>query len=259
VQFKYKLVAAFTILILVIGVAFTIQWALKNIVFNTEPAGNYNLNETFTSQSFIYGPQGWVPYNSKLPAQPGGNIDSDKYYVMFVDLNATSNLNSTFPCVRVDYAFSGLQGLAAFHVYGYIQSNGGISWRNRIDGIGASGWYVIGNAAGGTPTQPAGAQPMQDNNHIYVKVSNKKGAIHNDFANGTYYLKFEKAGGGLNSVHITADPKNPSGEVTNTGNQTGTFYVDFTGDRVQEDFILLVAVNRTLTNSFQLNLKTSVP
>ena len=72
-------------------------------------------------------------------------------------------------------------------------------------------------------------------------------------------MKFDKAGGGLNSLHITTDPANPDGNVTTTSNLSGTFYVDFTGGRVQDDFVLLVAVNGTIGSNFNLNLKSSVP
>ena len=86
------------------------------------------------ASDLTYGPQGWAPYASKMPIIPGGDLNQDEFYLMFVDLNATSNLNSTFPRVQVDYSFSGLHGVAAFHVYGYIHSNSGISWTNRVEG-----------------------------------------------------------------------------------------------------------------------------
>jgi hypothetical protein len=72
-------------------------------------------------------------------------------------------------------------------------------------------------------------------------------------------MKFGKSGGGLNSLHITTDPRNLYGNITKTSSQSGTFYVDFTGGRVQDDFILLVAVNGTIGSDFKLNLKSSVP
>lgn len=100
---------------------------------------------------------------------------------------------------------------------------------------------------------------MEDCDHVYVKVANHAGSSFNDFGNNTYFMRFEKAGGGLNSLHITTDPRVPTGQVTNTGNATGTFFVDFTGDRVQDDFVLLVAVNGVTGDDFQLNLKSSVP
>jgi hypothetical protein len=128
-----------------------------------------------------------------------------------------------------------------------------------VDGVGASGWYVVGNAPVANPAISSEVKPLPDHNQIAVKVANQEGATFNDFGNNTYYLKFEKAGGGLNSMHITADPRSLSGEVTQTGNQTGTFYVSFTGDRFQDDLLLLVAVNGNIGSNFQLNLKSSVP
>ncbi len=189
---------------------------------------------------------------------PGVEVTTDgPFYMMFVDLNATSDLNATYPCVKVDYSFSGLHGTAAFHVYGYIKSNGGISWTNRADGDGASGYCVTADT--GSPSVLANATQMSDSNHIYVRVSNKEGAAFDVYGNDTYLMKFDKSGGGLNSLHITPNPRNPDGNVTITNSQNGTFYVDFTGGRVQDDFVLLVAVNGAIGNDFQLNLKSSVP
>jgi hypothetical protein len=256
-QLKFKLAVAFAVLALLIGAFFGVQQVyLQQKASLTGPS---RLDETFTVEDFGYGPQSWVPYASALSVMPDGDVGGDGYYLMFVDLNATSNLHTSYPCVRVDYAFSGLNGYAAFHVYGYIQANQGISWTNRVGGLGESGWYVTGNASASISALPAGVQPMPDRNHITVKVANQDGAAYNGFGNNTYYLKFEKDGGGFNSIHITNSPKNPTGEVTRTSNQTGTFYVDFTGDRTQDNFILLVAVNGTIGSEFQLKLRSSVP
>lgn len=256
-QFKYKLAASLAIFVLLIGIVFAIQFAYLNRQASSSH-GSYHLDETFTSQDLIYGPQAWIPYASKMPIIPGGNVNGgDGFYVMFIDLNATSNLNSTFPRVQVDYSVTGLHGVAAFHVYGYIHSSGGISWTNRVEGDGASGYYVTTNTEMQSPL--SGTQTMGDNNYVYVKVANHAGASYNDFGNNTYLMQFGKDGGGLNTLHITTDPRTPSGQVTNTGNVTGTFFVDFSGDRVQNDFILLVAVNGAIGSDFQLNLKSSVP
>ena len=255
--FKYKLAAALAVFVLLIGIVFAVQYVYLNRDASATH-GNYLLDETFTTQDLLYGPQSWAPYASKMPIIPGENVDSgDGFYVMFVDLNATSNLNSTFPRVQVDYSFTGLHGVAAFHVYGYIHSNYGLSWTNRVEGDGASGYYVT--ASPQATNALAGPQAIEDYNHVYVKVSNTAGASFNDFGNNTYFMKFDKDGGGLNTLHITTDPRTPTGQVTNTGNTTGTFFLDYTGGRVQEDFILLVAVNGAIGSDFHLNLKSSVP
>jgi hypothetical protein len=191
-----------------------------------------------------------------MPIVPGGNIDNDHFYIMFVDLNATSNLSSTFPRVQVDYTFTGLHGVASFHVYGYIQGNGGIQWTNRVEGEGANGYYVTNDPK--QTTALAGAAVMEDYSHVYFKVTNKAGVSFNDYNNDTYYMRFEKEGGGLNTLHITTNPQVPTGQITNTSNLTGTFFVNFTGDRTQNDFILLVAINGAIGDDFSLTLKSSV-
>jgi hypothetical protein len=257
-QFKYKLAMAFAVFGMLVGTVFVIQWAFLSQPANTQ-AESYSLDEAFSAQSFLYGPQSWVPYATKLPVMPGVDINGDSgFYLMFVDLNATSNLKATFPCVRVDYSFEGLHGSAAFHVYGYIEDNKGLSWTNRVEESGGNGFYVTAPSTGSSSTLSTD-QPMSDFDHIYVKVSNQKGATFNDFGNNTYFVKFEKAGGGLNSLHITTDPSVPSGNITTTNSLTGTFYVNFTGDRIQDDFILLIAVNGSIGNDFALNLKSSAP
>jgi hypothetical protein len=255
-QFKFKLVVSFAIFLVLIGALFAVQFYYLNREASSDH-GNYKLNETFAVTDFIYGPQGWAPYASKMPIVPRGDVNQDEFYLMFIDLNATSNLNSTFPRVQVDYSFSGLHGVAAFHVYGYINSNSGISWTNRVEGDGSNGYYVTSDPQ--TTSTLAGVQVMEDHNHVYIKVANRAGAVFNDYNNNTYFMRFEKAGGGLNSLHITTDPRIPTGQVTYTGNLTGSFFVNYTGDRAQEDFILLVAVNGSLGADFQLNLKSSVP
>jgi hypothetical protein len=256
-QFKYKVAVGLVVFVLLIVTVFAVQYFYLNREVSSTH-GNYLLDETFKAQDLSYGPQAWVPYATKMPVVPGNDVNSGEgFYLMFVDLNATSNLNSTFPRVQVDYAFTSLQGEAAFHVYGYIHSNGGISWTNRVEGDGASGYYVTTHL--GVLSVLSDTQKLEDNDHVYVKVANSAGAAFNDYGNNTYLMKFEKAGGGLNTLHITTDPRVPTGQVTNTGSTKGTFYVDFTGDRVQEDFILLVAVNGAIGGDFALNIKSSVP
>jgi hypothetical protein len=257
-QFKYKIAAAFVVIVFLIGVVYAIQHIYLNREVSTGQ-GEYRLDETFTAEDFTYGPQAWAPYASKMPLIPGANVDGDEgFYLMFVDLNATSNLKSTFPRVQVDYAFTGLHGTAAFHVYGYIHSVGGaVSWTNRIEGSGASGYYVTTDQQ--STSSLAGAQVMGDFNHVSIKVANDAGASFNANGDDTYFMRFEKEGGGLNTLHITTDPQVPTGQVTNTSDSAGTFYVTFTGDRIQDTFILLVAVNGRIGEDFGLNLKVSVP
>jgi hypothetical protein len=255
-EFKSRVIVSSVVVAVLIVAVFAIQFIALNQEVSTTH-GEYRLDETFTSQDLIYGSQGWAPYASKIPLIPGRNVDSDQFYIMFVDLNATSNLNSTFPRVQVDYILTGLHGIAAFHVYGYIQGNGGIQWTNRVEGAGANGYYVTNDPKPTTALN--GTEAMEDYSQVYFKVANTAGVSFDDYGNNTYFMRFGKAGGGLNSLHITTNPQIPTGQVTNTSNLAGTFFVNFTGDRTQNDFILLVAVNGAIESDFSLNLKSSVP
>ncbi|MBP2145738.1 PGF-pre-PGF domain-containing protein [Methanofollis sp. W23] len=73
----------------------------------------------------------------------------------------------------------------------------------------------------------------------------------------TKYFKFD--GGGLNALHISTDPENePFGQVTNTEEQSGVFYLTNTGGRgFTDDMILMVAVNGTIPDDFALHIRAS--
>ena len=137
-----------------------------------------------------------------------------------------------------------------------------IAWGAESMNSFSSCWVhssIVRKSFAGDSNVLANAQSLPSFNHIYVEVSNKAGASFNDYGNNTYYMKFDNPGGGLNSLHITTDPRNLDGNITTTTSQKGTFYVDFTGGRNQDDFVLLVAVNGTIGSDFSLNLKSSVP
>lgn len=254
-KFKNKLILGLSVLGIFIGLAFAIPyWATMNDVPSTEIL---RIDETFGRQNFIYGAQAWKPYPSKLPITPRGDVNGDdKYYIMFVDLYATPNPNSTISGVKVEYSIKGLQGTAAFHVYGYSKLSGGILWTNRVDGAGSSGFYVKSSPE--VMSTLADSKVIESDNQVHVKVSNKNGARYNDFNDNTYLIKFEKQGGGLNALHITTDLKALNGNVSFTEKMTGTFYATYSGDQIKEDVILMIAVNGNISDSFELHIRSSV-
>ena len=113
-------------------------------------------------------------------------------------------------------------------------------------------------------TASATAEPLPQNRHIFFTVANDAGVKY-DFDgsvygtegnNNTYYIKAD--GGGLNELHITADPSAPYGQVTTSEDQSGTFYVSNTGGRGFDDtIVLLLAVNGTVPDDFAVHIKTS--
>jgi hypothetical protein len=154
----------------------------------------------------------------------------------------------------IDYAFKGLQGAAAFHVYGFNQGSGrAVSWMNRQDGTGGNGYYVFGASGSAAPSSPGNVLA----NFGYAKVANRNGPVFNITGNGTYYINFDTPGKGLNALRMSQTPTG-SGEITYTTNQSGRFYITYDSGNGFDDILLLVAVNGTMTDDFELHLKVGL-
>jgi len=107
---------------------------------------------------------------------------------------------------------------------------------------------------------------MTSNNGIAFYVANDAGVKY-DIANGvnqqgdyqqihvnnSYYIS--RGGGGMNPVQISTDPTNKYGTITTTGNQTGKFWVVFSGGiGHMDDCILMLAVNGTIPDNFAFHI-----
>jgi PKD repeat protein len=102
---------------------------------------------------------------------------------------------------------------------------------------------------------PVKAEPLPDYNNIFIHVANDAGAKYNPFYNDTYNIRFEGYDRGLNALHVSTDPAVNFGQVTETNEQTGTFYATDSGGKGYEDEILLmVAVNGTIPDDFGLRV-----
>ncbi len=120
------------------------------------------VDETFTKEDFIYGPQTWKPGPGdlvvpSLPLSYGQDVadQSAESYLMFVDLNVGNMYPSKFSGAtltdsggaKVEFTFTNLTTAAAFNGYGWClaaNQGQGISWTNRVSGIGSSGYSVTG-------------------------------------------------------------------------------------------------------------------
>lgn len=253
-----KLAAAVAILALVVGGLVFVSSMYSSTIPTGGADGNYTLVETLYRDDFIYGPQSWVPYESKLPVVPGSAVEGSNRFVMaFVDLYNTlgKNISDSKP-IEVEYMFKWLKGTAAFHVYGYkgsgtVAAQGeGVSWTNRVEGQGASGLYVTGAQSDGL--QAGGVATADNGGHI--RVANKNGPMYDSFGNGTYRMRFSKPGGGLNALQILAEPDGGP-QVIYTTEQTGKFYIASGSDNSYDTILLLVAVNGTMPGDFQLRIR----
>lgn len=101
---------------------------------------------------------------------------------------------------------------------------------------------------------------IPSNANVNLLVSNDAGARFNDFGNNTYHFfsPGQSASQGLNALHISTDPSVTAGQVTASSNQTGIFFLTDTGGRGwDDDGILILAVNRTIPDGFQVRIQAS--
>jgi hypothetical protein len=250
VDAKLMIAVAALVVIVVLIVASIILNSVSPVVDKSKTS----VDETFDASDFIYGPQASVPYSYDVPFVPGSDpADGNLFRLMLVDLNVTSRSGGqpmgAGPAV-IDYEFKGLQGAAAFHVYGFNQGSGrSISWMNRPDGTSGNGYYIFGASGSSSPQSPGNVL----GNFGYAKVANDNGPVYNDTGNGTYYINFATPGKGLNALRISQTPTG-SGEITYTTNQSGRFYITYDSGNGFDDVLLLIAVNGTLSDDFRLYL-----
>lgn len=115
------------------------------------------------------------------------------------------------------------------------------------------------------PTKAA----MSSNNGITFYVANDAGVKYDVpngvnqqgnysaiYVNNSYYIA--KGGGGMNPIQLSTDPNIKFGTKTNTTNQSGTFWVVFSGGIGHlDDAILMLAVNGTIPDDFSVTITSS--
>ncbi len=115
------------------------------------------VDETFTINDLIYGPQTWRPMNcADYPIHDGQNMNNT-FNLVFIDLNVgvlcpdgdLIDLKDS-GAVKIEYSFENFYSFAAFNAYAWCnQSNRGkgVFWTNRLTGASQhSGYSVIGTA-----------------------------------------------------------------------------------------------------------------
>ncbi len=129
------------------------------------------LNETFTRDDFLYGPQIWRPCAAtNFPIFDGQDMTDTEntFSILFIDLNAgilgggalsqpsfSGQSVTDNGAIKVEYAFENLPTFAAFDAYAYTVSSNqgqGIRWTNRLSAAGSSGYAVIGQPLPEAPT-----------------------------------------------------------------------------------------------------------
>ena len=110
---------------------------------------------------------------------------------------------------------------------------------------------------------------LSSNNGIAITVANSAGVKY-DITNGvdqqgdyqTIHVNNSyvilRGGGGLNPIQLSTDATNKVGTLTTTSNQSGTFYVVFSGGIGHcDDVILMLAVNGTIPDDFAVHITSS--
>lgn len=146
---------------------------------STVEYGSGAVDATFGRSDFRYGPQTWKPgpgdpFIPSIPLYSGQNINDPETaeYLMFVDLRAGNIDSRVYPgwssvdggSTKVEYSFTGLTTHATFNGYAWTSAANqgqGISWTNRMDGGGASGYSVTGTEPTPTPTETPTPTPTE--------------------------------------------------------------------------------------------------
>jgi hypothetical protein len=121
---------------------------------------NGAIDETFTKNQMVYGPQSWKPAGDNSPmsyplfyGQDTGDPNT-RAKIMFIDLkvgalgpnSGLKNLTDN-GFAKIEYSLENLDTYASFSAYGWCnQSNQGkgITWTNQLAGEGSSGYTVLG-------------------------------------------------------------------------------------------------------------------
>ncbi len=190
-------------------------WTPGSVV-NAQPTGvQYTagaVDDTFTKADFAYGPQTWKPgpgdlVTPSLPFWTGQNIadPSTASRLLFVDLKvgnlypakstAWSSLTDAGGA-KVEFSFTNMTSVAAFNAYGWClaaNQGQGISWTNRVEGTGNSGYKVVYEPpAGPTVVQVptgTGLPTDTDGDGLYDDVNGNGRADFNDVV--LYFTQME--------------------------------------------------------------------
>ncbi len=257
-EFGRRVVLAVVVLAAVVAVSFLVDTAVWEAYARDSSSSDSLLHTaTIDREDFRHGPQSWRPYGTPIAIGPG-DIPSGGWYLAFVELGAVPVAGnpalSRTGSVRVDYRFTDLAGTASFSVYG-LRVGDGRTWTNRQSGYGTSGYYVSGTAAPGEP--PRWASPLQEGDRYTIEMAGSPRSVDDDVVRDTRTFWFERVGSGLDALHITADQAARAGQVTETADLEGSFYITHTGGNVIGDLLLMVAVDRPQPEGFELLLEST--
>jgi len=205
------------------------------------------VDETFTKEDFLYGPQTWKPGPGTDPDHPPGlplyesqdvSDTNNTFSLMFIDLKVGNMKPSTFGgatltdngASKVEYSFEHLKTFATFNGYGWCfaaNQGQGISWTNRVNAagetsIGTSVYSVVGVPS--APTADFTATPLSGTAPLTVTFADisvdRPTSWAWDFGDGATSTEQNPthtyAAGGNYSVSLTATNPQGSNSVVKT-------------------------------------------
>ncbi|WP_292546836.1 PKD domain-containing protein [Methanoregula sp.] len=216
------------------------------------------VDQTFTKDDFIYGPQSWKPdgypiYYGEDEADP-----INQFRIMFIDLYA----GKAYDNVKIEYEFHNLTSFAAFNAYGwYLASNHGTMIMTN-DVLGGSTYGASGYMVTGIPAAPvAGFSPSTTSEYNLVPIrfidtsANVPQSWQWDFGDGTHSTdqnpSHAYALGGTYTVKLTVTNIKGTSSTTQVINITvpPLPVASFTEDGTSGRSPLAVQFNDTSTNS----------
>ena len=217
--------------VIVIALAFAMMFILCGSVSAASPSANFTSNTT----------NGFAPLTVQFNDTSSGNPTSWNWDFGDGNTSTLKNPKHTYSAVgayTVKLNVSNSDGNSNVTKKNYITA-----WNTSGQLVSYNGiTFYVANDAGVKYDMPNGVNQQGDYAAIYVPNS--------------YYIA--RGGGGTNPIQISTSATDKNGQLTTTNNQSGTFWVVFSGGIGHlDDAILMLAVNGTIPDDFSVTITSS--
>ena len=217
--------------VIVTALAFAMMFILCGSVSAASPSANFMSNTT----------NGFNPLTVQFNDTSSGNPTSWNWDFGDGNTSTLKNPTHTYNAVgayTVKLNVSNSDGSSNMTKKNYITA-----WNTSGQLINYNGiTFYVANDAGVKYDMPNGVNQQGDYAAIYVPNS--------------YYIA--RGGGGTNPIQISTSATDKNGQLTTTNNQSGTFWVVFSGGIGHlDDAILMLAVNGTIPDDFSVTITSS--
>lgn len=217
--------------VIVTALAFAMMFILCGSASAASPSANFTSNTT----------NGFAPLTVQFNDTSSGNSTSWNWDFGDGNTSTLKNPTHTYNAVgayTVKLNVSNSDGSSNMTKKNYITA-----WNTSGQLINYNGiTFYVANDAGVKYDMPNGVNQQGDYAAIYVPNS--------------YYIA--RGGGGTNPIQISTSATDKNGQLTTVNNQSGTFWVVFSGGIGHlDDAILMLAVNGTIPDDFSVTITSS--